>query len=372
MVCYRFFFCCEKKFDVWKPQLDSGTSPTCSQNISMNRSLSGFSPPVDVPLFFPLPPCIIQTLRRVVEPERGQNCFSILTPGRTIDFEVDNPWLVLLVVRALRLFLGAHYDTLPAPTFFSHLCLRPRGVSRTVTPKQACMFTGTTEKPSVAAGNGQGFTSTDRTPGGSTSGDSGASALTSWEEGDTDRASDRKGGLHEVGTPVADENYRGIMTVDVVARSDSALDGNEGGPESNRSPGGIMALFSYSGRRSSVDFTGSAGGGSSESATGTEEASPRAGVEEIGGGGVTEEKPLTASELLATKGVTKRLSLSKKLSATTATTGPLKGKRFDRMALPMDQTGQQERRERGFPEDAEFMPSEFRNGRIDCRCRVFR
>lgn len=298
----------------------------------------------------------------MVEPERAQNCFSLLTPGRTIDFEVDNPWLVLLVVRALRLFLGAHYDTLPAPTFFSHLCLRPRGVGRAVTPK-----------PSFAAGNGQGLTSTERTLGGSTSGDSGASALTSWSEGDTDRASDNRGDLHEMITPVAEENDRGIMTVDVAARSDSALDSKEGGPESNRSPGGVMALFSYSGRRSSVDFTGSAGGGSSESATATEEASPRAGVEGGGGGGVKEEeKPLTASELLATKGVTKRLSLSKKLSATTATTGPLKGKRFDRMALPMDQTGQQERRERGFPEDAEFMPSEFRSGRFDCRCRLFR
>lgn len=324
-------------------------------------------------LFFsPLPPCIVQTLQRVVDPERAQNCFSLLTPGRTIDFEVDNPWLVLLVVRALRLFLGAHYDTLPAPTFFSHLCLRPRGVGRAVTPKQTCVLTGATEKPSVAAGNGQGSTSTEHTPGSSTSGDSGASALTSWGKGDTDRTSDNKGDVHEISTLGAHENDLGIVTVDAAARDDSALDGKEGGPELNRSPGGVMALFSSGGRRSSVDFTGSAGGGSSESVTAAEEASPRAGIEGVGGGRVKEEeKPLTASELLATKGVTKRLSLSKKLSATTATTGPLKGKRFDRMALPMDQTGQQERREMGFPEDAEFMPSEYRTGKIDGRCRMF-
>eukprot|EP00752_Nemacystus_decipiens_P016443 g14699.t1 len=69
----------------------------------------------------------------------------------------------------------------------------------------------------------------------------------------------------------------------------------------------------------------------------------------------TDEAPLTASQLLATRGMTKRLNLSKKLSAANKDTGPLKGKRFDLMALPMD-PGQQDRRERGASEHAETPP----------------
>ncbi|CAN0537388.1 unnamed protein product, partial [Ectocarpus sp. 12 AP-2014] len=48
--------------------------------------------------------------------------------------------------------------------------------------------------------------------------------------------------------------------------------------------------------------------------------------------------------------MTKRLNLSKKLAANN--TGPLKGRRFDLMALPMD-PGQQDRRDRGMSEHAE-------------------
>lgn len=51
-------------------------------------------------------------------------CFSLLTQQRTLDFEVANPWLTHLIVRAMRLFLGAHYNTIPAPRFFSPLALR--------------------------------------------------------------------------------------------------------------------------------------------------------------------------------------------------------------------------------------------------------
>ncbi|CAN0481343.1 unnamed protein product, partial [Phaeothamnion confervicola] len=66
-------------------------------------------------------------LQRTADAARPGQYFSLLTPTRTVDFEVHNPWLVLLVVRALRLFLGAHYNTLAAPDFFSPLLLRPRG-----------------------------------------------------------------------------------------------------------------------------------------------------------------------------------------------------------------------------------------------------
>ncbi|CAN0048534.1 unnamed protein product, partial [Discosporangium mesarthrocarpum] len=93
-----------------------------------------------------------EALKRVVGPDRTENCFSLLTPGRTVDFEVDNPWLVLLVARAMRLYLGAHYDTLPAPTFFSHLCVRRKGEGRGVRPRQQTMvWTGGEEEGDVAA-----------------------------------------------------------------------------------------------------------------------------------------------------------------------------------------------------------------------------
>jgi len=42
--------------------------------------------------------------------DREQNCFSFLTFDRTIDFEVNNSWLVLIIVRAVRLFIAAHYN----------------------------------------------------------------------------------------------------------------------------------------------------------------------------------------------------------------------------------------------------------------------
>lgn len=76
-----------------------------------------------------------------------------------------------------------------------------------------------------------------------------------------------------------------------------------------------------------------------------------------GGGGAGGEAPLTASQLLATRGMSKRLTLSKKMSAANNNTGPLKGKRFDLMALPMN-PGQQDRRERDASEHAETTPSE--------------
>ncbi len=37
--------------------------------------------------------------------------------------ECNNPWLALLIVRALRLYLNAHYSTLPPPKFYSPLSL---------------------------------------------------------------------------------------------------------------------------------------------------------------------------------------------------------------------------------------------------------
>jgi hypothetical protein len=61
--------------------------------------------------------------------ERSQACFSLLTPKRTLDFEVANPWLTLLIVRAMRLFLGAHFDTIAPARFFSPVCLIPATAS---------------------------------------------------------------------------------------------------------------------------------------------------------------------------------------------------------------------------------------------------
>jgi hypothetical protein len=61
--------------------------------------------------------------------ERCQACFSLLTPKRTLDFEVANPWLTLLIVRAMRLFLGAHFDTIAPARFFSPVCLIPATAS---------------------------------------------------------------------------------------------------------------------------------------------------------------------------------------------------------------------------------------------------
>ncbi|CAM9989620.1 unnamed protein product [Scytosiphon promiscuus] len=158
-------------------------------------------------------------LRAAVDPERSDNCFSLHTNDRTIDFEVDNPWLVLLVVRALRLFLGAHYDTLPAPTFFSHLCVRPRSSDRADTPKQTMVWTSA--------------------PGAGEAADSAA--------GGTPPRRPKAG---EVGAvPPAD------FIGDVYGEGD---DENS----ADRSPGGVMALFSSSGRRVAEQISiGGAGGG---------------------------------------------------------------------------------------------------------------
>ena len=368
-----------------------------------------------------------------MDPERSDNCFSLHTRERTVDFEVDNPWLVLLVVRALRLFLGAHYDTLPAPTFFSHLCVRPAPP-----PPPPTGLAESPKKPLVWAGEGghggvgspvkePTSTPTERTSGDSASDDSGPSGRSQavvrepspWdtdvvtaaraaeavqvagrEEGDEDEDEDEDDEDEEEEEEDEEEVLRAARELDGDTDCGSALDeaGGRGdarrcyppapdgqapltmtddrddlgvmatetaeakrpaGEEEHeeglddlygtdvRSPGGIMALFS-AGKRGPEDFgLGSSGGRGEEELAG----SPQAVPEEPG--------PLTASQLLATRGMSKRLSLAKKLSAANAAGGAaLKGKRFDLMALPMDPTGQ-ERRDRGGSEHAEpAAPSE--------------
>eukprot|EP00903_Cladosiphon_okamuranus_P009315 g8887.t1 len=340
-------------------------------------------------------------LRNAVDPERADNCFSLHTHERTIDFEVDNPWLVLLVVRALRLFLGAHYDTLPAPTFFSHLCLRPRSgppgsVSssshRADSPKQTMVWTSADKQ--LAAGKEQTTrsTPTERTSGDSASDESGGGRgnnnrrQSPWDGADGD--SDAGSTLHEVAAmestrypPAPDGRAPGAGETapppppdapeapDAPSADERAADfvgdiHSEGGENDetsgDRSPGGVMALFS-SGRRGPEEIgVGGFGGGQAaipRSGTSGSEGlassggAPAEGVPAAAG----EEAPLTASQLLATRGMTKRLNLSKKLSAASKENGPLKGKRFDLMALPMD-PGQQDRRERGASEHAETTP----------------
>lgn len=149
--------------------------------------------------------------------------------------------------------------------------------------------------------------------------------------------------------PKTDED--GLPTGDFVV--DVYDEENSGGHD--RSPGGVMALFSSGGQSLTVDALGSTGGsgGSDVVSAGTAHGSGSGS-----GGGRGKEEPLTASQLLATRGMSKRLTLSKKMSAANnSNTGPLKGKRFDLMALPMD-PGQQDRRERGGSEHADAVPSE--------------
>lgn len=327
----------------------------------------------------------------MVGPERGENCFSLLTSDRTIDFEVDNPWLVLLVVRAMRLFLGAHYDTLPAPTFFSHLCVRPRGASRSASPKQTLVWTGDEKAP----GKEMSSTPTERTSGDSDSDSAGTGTGSSglgngqspWERIDEVRGGGDLGGeesyagdtvedlafdtMTEAGSvfapaPIYDAaaNERSPSVSPPRAASDGGgrqeeapdgkeniayegdifgeHDGDEDG-EHRRSPGGIMSLFG-SGRRSGDDLGGTGTSGDEELVPAVPEAEP------------DEDQPLTASQVMATRGgPTKRLNLAKRLQGPRETA--LKGKRFNLMALPTD-LGEKDRRERGMSADGEMLPSE--------------
>ena len=335
---------------------------------------------------------------------------------------MDNPWLVLLVVRALRLFLGAHYDTLPAPTFFSHLCVRPRsgppgsgsgggGGNRADSPKQTLVWTSA-DKQLAGKEQTTRSTPTERTSGDSASSDesgggwSGGNRRKSpWDGADVDGDGDSDCGstMHEVTAamegmrypPAPDSRAPGAGEAgsgapppppagpDPTSTEEDGLpvaefvgdiygEGENGETSGDRSPGGVMALFS-SGRRGSADELSGSGGRSSIPRNGTfgsdglasSGGAPAGGMPAAAAGagdeaaaGAGDEAPLTASQLLATRGMTKRLNLSKKLSAANKDTGPLKGKRFDLMALPMD-PGQQDRRERGASEHAETTPSEF-------------
>lgn len=326
-------------------------------------------------------------------PERADNCFSLHTQDRTIDFEVDNPWLVLLVVRALRLFLGAHYDTLPAPTFFSHLCVRPRGTpsNRVDSPKQTMVWTSV-DKPLLPGSKEQTTTRstpTERTYEDSASDESdsrggggggGHRGKSPWDGQDGGAGDSDSGSTMHVGgsgvpyPPPPDATAPGAgkaagapplpsaeFVEDVYEEDDEETHGD-------RSPGGVMALFSSDGRRGieemSIGGTGTIGTSGPEGLAPSAEASAGEAAAAAGaaapggggGGGGAQEAPLTASQVLATRGMTKRLNLSKKLANNN--TGPLKGKRFDLMALPMD-PGQQDRRERGASEHAETATSEF-------------
>ncbi|CAM9856065.1 unnamed protein product, partial [Hapterophycus canaliculatus] len=249
-------------------------------------------------------------LRAAVEPERADNCFSLHTNDRTIDFEVDNPWLVLLVVRALRLFLGAHYDTLPAPTFFSHLCVRPRSSNRVDTPKQTMVWTSVEKSPSSSSKDQQttrstptertsGDSASDEGSGGDGSGGGGGGGgeggegsgngrrPSPWDGQDGD--SDSGSALHDVTSsmesirypPPPDSQAPGAGDVagpaagtpprvpkadeDGAPPADFAGDMcGEGDDETaaDRSPGGVMALFSSGGRRVAEQISiGGPGGG---------------------------------------------------------------------------------------------------------------
>lgn len=326
-----------------------------------------------------------------MNPDRAENFFSVHTQGRTIDFEVDNPWLVLLVVRALRLFLGAHYDTLPAPTFFSHLCLRPAGAERHDSPKQALVWTGDEKMPGDRA---PGSTPTEHTSGDSASDDSrdtgpsghlssASRARTPWDEdtaegvttqepiagdnGDAGGADPTKDEEIEAAviidpvvppTPPSGQALEAAAAAEVASVEEGVFDSDAGstvkeeratdeaarpnlddifGEEADGSPGGVMALFSSASRRS-ADEASFNGGDTIPSNRWNE--------------------PPTASQLLATRGMTKRLNMSKKMSAANAREGPLKGKRFELMALPMEQSG----RDRGNSEStADSTPSECSN-----------
>ncbi|CAN0441265.1 unnamed protein product, partial [Laminaria digitata] len=383
-----------------------------------------------------------------MDPERSANCFSLHTNDRTVDFEVDNPWLVLLVVRALRLFLGAHYDTLPAPTFFSHLCVRPAppppphpttntaattggraDIDNSNSPKQQPLVWAGGEGGGVGGGVGGGSpvvkeptsTPTERTSGDSASDDSDEDDDDDEDEDDGEEEEGGERGGHDedtdCGSALDDVSgggdgsriYRpapdgrappGAATITTTLSSRSALPGDDGferedgleevsitaeakrqpgegdgedegglddlygADECDRSPGGIMALFS-SGKRGPEDFgfgsssgrSGGAGGGAGGGeegggagaglGSGSGAAMPVPAVEDGPG-------PLTASQLLATRGMSKRLSLAKKLSAANNAGGAaLKGRRFDLMALPMDPAAAGTVRDRGPSEHAE-------------------
>ncbi len=62
-------------------------------------------------------------MRRSADKSTADRCFSLLVPNRTVDMECNNPWLTLLIVRALRLYLRAHYNTVPPPKIYSPLGL---------------------------------------------------------------------------------------------------------------------------------------------------------------------------------------------------------------------------------------------------------
>ena len=311
---------------------------------------------------------------------------------------------MLLVVRALRLFLGAHYDTLPAPTFFSHLCLRPRSSGRpgsrgggdADSPKQTMVWTSS---PAVKEQTTRS-TPTERTSGDSASDESGGGdddnrRKSPWDgiagEGDSDCGSTmqhhemvamdsmryppapngRAPGAGEAPAPAPPAPPAAVDTSETEEFVGDIYGEEENGEHSDdRSPGGVMALFS-SGRRGpeemglsgerAIPRSGTSGSESFASSGGAPAGGMPvpAGTAPGGAGAGGEEAPLTASQLLATRGMTKRLNLSKKLSAANKDTGPLKGKRFDLMALPMD-PGHQDRRERGASEHAETaQPSEF-------------
>lgn len=364
-------------------------------------------------------------------PERADNCFSLLTPERSLDFEVDNPWLVLLVVRAMRLYLGAHYDTLPAPTFFSHLCARPRGSGDSASPKQTLVWTGDDKAPAKEMAS----TPTERTSGDSESdsdgvmGTSSHGARSPWEAmdaapsvveeesrcakgdkfgADLERTSSN---LTEQVTPPTP--FLTAETAPDAAESSSpctyplqeeCLESSVGGEaeeeggaetegeaetvsrrnggffddeyqerkpgEGSASPGGILSLFSNSGRLTAEDILNASSssrdragegfgarpltGGRSRAGSRT----PAAGVEADAEAG-DDERP-TASQVLAARGGrTKRLNMAKRMSKPRETGAALKGKRFDLMALPAE-GGRQDRKERGLSGELETIPSEER------------
>lgn len=313
----------------------------------------------------------------------------------------------------MRLFLGAHYDTLPAPTFFSHLCARPRGSERSATPKQTLVWT-TDDKTS---GKEIASTPTERTSGDSET-DSDTIVDTSdhvarlpWETSDEAPGSEEM----DEGRNGEDDEYgaetEGVSSISAVplptpppeaipslgtqqpsppstdapptetsSSSNASTSLSNGGMEEDngrgiefgfadqesegiRSPGGIMNLFSSAGRCTSEDILRAAS--ASGAILGSRmEAGVGAGAGRDVEAELDDSEPPTASQVLAARGGrTKRLNLAKRMSRPKGSGAALKGKRFDLMALPAD-SGRHGRRERGFSGDGDTAPSE--DGNIFC------
>lgn len=188
--------------------------------------------------------------------------------------------------------------------------------------------------------------------------------------GDTDCASGFGGGIGDAcltpprvpdhqatgGSSTSRKNHRGLGEI-YLEHGDN--DHGSFGDGKDGSPGGVMALFS-SGRREGGNFaSGSSGGGMTASDRLDLVGESSQNANQVAGREREEDAPLTASQVLATRGATKRLNLSKQLRGSNEKGAALKGRRFNLMALPAD-SSQQDRREKGPAVDVDIPPSECR------------